>query len=83
LNKGTPVKPQNEKLIEVYKAHGEIEAQIIKAKLECSGIPAMLKSSAAPSVHAFVVDGLGEYRVMVPESLAEEARKTLTGDSDV
>jgi hypothetical protein len=83
LSKGKLVKPQNEKLIEVYKAHGEIEAHIIKAKLESNGIPALLKSSAAPSVHAFVIDGLGEYRVMVPESLAAEARTTLAGDKDV
>lgn len=73
----------NEKLVEVYKAQGEAKAHVIKAKLESCGIPAMLKSTAAPSVHAFVVDGLGEYRVMVPESLAEEARNLLDGDGDV
>ena len=72
-----------EKLVEVYKAHGEAEAQVIKSKLECNNIPALLKSQAAPSVHAFVVDGLGEYRVMVPESLAEEAKKLLEGNGDV
>jgi hypothetical protein len=77
------VSRQNEKLVSVYKAHGEVEAQIIKAKLEVNGIPAMLRSQSAPSVHAFVVDGLGEYRVMVPESLAEDARKILEGDGDV
>jgi hypothetical protein len=72
-----------EKLQEVYLAHGEAEAQIIKAKLESFDIPAMLISSAAPSVHVFVVDGLGEYRVMVPHSLAEQARQLLEGDEDV
>jgi hypothetical protein len=77
------VSKPNEKLAQVYKAHGEAEAQIIKAKLESNGIPALLKSQAAPSVHAFVVDGLGEYRVMVPEALAEEARKLHEGDGDV
>jgi hypothetical protein len=64
----------DEKLVEVYKAHGEMEAQVVKAKLESSGIPVLLKSTAAPSVHAFVVDGLGEYRVMVPESLCKDAQ---------
>jgi hypothetical protein len=71
----------NEKLAEVYKAHGEMEAQVIKAKLESNDIPVLLKSTAAPSVHAFVVDGLGEYRVMVPDDLLEEARNILTENS--
>ncbi len=68
---------------EVYIAHGEAEAQIIKAKLESCDIPAMLISNAAPSVHVFVIDGLGEYRVMVPHSLADQARQLLEGDEDV
>jgi hypothetical protein len=68
----------NEKLVEVYKAHGEMEAQVIKAKLEYHGIPVLLKSTAAPSIHAFVIDGLGEYRVMVPEDLFEEAQDIVT-----
>lgn len=66
-------KPED-KLVGVYKAHGEMEAQVVKAKLESSGIPVLLKSTAAPSVHAFVVDGLGEYWVMVPESMLEDAQ---------
>jgi hypothetical protein len=69
---------KEEKLVEVYKAHGEMEAQVVKAKLESCGIPAMLKSAAAPSVHVFVVDGLGEYRVMVPQDLSEEALEILS-----
>jgi hypothetical protein len=68
---------------EVYVAHGETEAQIIKAKLESCDIPAILISTAAPSVHVFVMDGLGEYRVMVPQSRAAEARQLLEGDDDV
>ena len=71
------------KLVEVYKAHGEAEALIIKAKLESQGIPVMLKSQAAPSVHAFVVDGLGEYHVMVPASTVNEAKLLLEEDGDV
>jgi hypothetical protein len=74
---------KEEKLVEIYIAHGEAEALVIKTKLEASGIPAMLKSAAAPSVHAFVIDGLGEYRVMVPESLSEEAETIIKGDVDV
>jgi len=64
-----------EKLVEVYLARGEAEANIIKGLLESYGIPCLLKSLAAPSVHAFAIDGMGEVRVMVRESEAGEARE--------
>jgi hypothetical protein len=73
----------DERIIEVYKAHGEMEAQVVKTKLESHGIPVLLKSTAAPSVHAFVMDGLGEYRVMVPASLSEEAQSILAESDEV
>jgi hypothetical protein len=65
------------KLVEVYRATGEAEALIIKSLLETSGIPCLLKSNAAPSVHVFTVDGMGEVKVMVSESKAEEARSLI------
>ena len=65
------------KLVEVYKAFGEAEALIIKSLLESNGIYSILKSNAAPSVHVFTVDGMGEYRVMVNESKAEEAKRLI------
>jgi hypothetical protein len=68
---------RREKLVEVYRARGEPEAQVIKAKLEMNGIPSLITSSASPSVHVFVVDGLGEYRVMVEQSRLEEAREVV------
>lgn len=68
---------KREKLVEVYKAHGEAEAQLIKGMLESNGIPCLLKSLASPSVHVFVVDGLGEVKIMVRESVAEEARRLI------
>jgi hypothetical protein len=67
---------------EVYLAHGEAEAQVIKAELESYDIPAMLVSNAAPSVHVFTIDGLGEYRVFVPTPLARQARELLE-DNDI
>jgi len=70
---------KSEKLVEVYTATGEIEAQIIKGLLESNGIPCLLKSSAAPSVHVFTVNGMGEVKVMVLESEAEEARGLIKG----
>ena len=70
----------SEKLVEVYKAAGEAEAQIIKGLLESYGIPCLLKSLAAPSVHVFTVNGMGEVKVMVWESTAEKARGLIRGE---
>ena len=67
----------SENMVEVYKARTELEAQVIKGLLESFGIPSYLKSHAAPSVHWFTMDGLGEVRVMVLDSMAEEARRLL------
>ena len=73
---------KDEELVEVYRAKGEAEAQIIKGLLESRGIPCLLKSTAAPSVHAFAVDGLGEVRVMVWKSAAEGAKGLIRGNTD-
>ncbi len=70
------------KLVEVYRARGEAEANIVKSKLESYGIPSIVYSNAAPSVYAFSVDGMGEYKIMVWEELAEEARQLLSGEEN-
>ncbi len=55
----------------------QIEAQIIQGRLENEGIPVLLSYDSASLVYGFTVDGLGEVRIMVPEHLAEEAKKIL------
>ena len=64
-------------MIEVYLASGELEAQVIKSLLESYGIPCVLQSNAAHSVHLLTVDGMAEVRVMVSESMAETARELI------
>ena len=71
------------KLVEVYRARGEAEAQITKGLLESNGIRCLLKSNAAPSVHMFSVNGMGEVKIMVEESLAEKARSLIAGENNV
>ena len=71
---------KGEKLVDVYTACGETEAQIIKGKLESNGIPCILRSDAASSVHTFTVDGMGEVKVAVFESQADEARELIGGE---
>ena len=73
----------SEKLTEVYLAANEMEAQVIKSLLESYGIPCFLKSHAAPSVHVFTVNGMGEVKIMVRESMTEKARELIEGKDNV
>jgi hypothetical protein len=71
------------KMVEVYKAPNEMEAQVIKGLLESYGVPCFLKSNAAPSVHLFTVDGMGEVKIMVLYSMADKARNLIKSDNHV
>ncbi len=71
------------KTVEVYRAAGEGEAQVIKGLLESNGIHCLLKSNAAPSVHVFAIDGMGEVKVMVGELVAERAMRLIKGVDSV
>jgi hypothetical protein len=66
-------------VIEVYRAAGEIEAQIIKGLLESNGIPCIFKYHTLPSVF----DSIGDVRVMVNDSDAEDAKSLITRKDDV
>lgn len=74
---------KSEKMVEVYHARNEMEAQVIRSLLESYDIPCVLRSNAAPSVHMFTQDGMGEVRVMVLDSMAEEAKELIMGDNHV
>ena len=73
----------NDKLVKVYTAHGEMEAQVIKSLLESCGIKSLMQGNAAMSMQPFVVDGMGEIKIMVTEIQAEEARKIIEANADV
>ncbi|MDY6907588.1 MAG: DUF2007 domain-containing protein [Chloroflexota bacterium] len=73
----------SERLVDVYRASGELEALVIKGLLEANGISSILVSDASPSVHAFTVDGMGEVRVAVLESVAEAARQVIEASEHV
>ena len=61
----------------VYRTYGHLRAELIRSKLELAGIPAMLSYDSASIVFGILVDGLGEVRVLVPASLADEARQVI------
>lgn len=66
---------QETQLEKVYTAHGQLQAHVIKGKLESEGIPVLLQHES--QVFAVTVDGMGAVRVLVPEHLAEKAREVI------
>ena len=66
-------------MVEVYRASGEIEAQVIRSMLEYHGIPSIMKGEAARNIYGLTVDGISEVRIMVWEHMADEARSLIKG----
>jgi hypothetical protein len=67
-------------LVQIYVASGQLEAQVIKTKLESFDIPVLLDYESLGIVIGLTVDGLGEVRVLVPRSRAAEAQSLLDED---
>jgi len=59
-------------LVEVRRCDGA-EAVVVKSLLESEGIPVLVRSRLAHSVHPFTVGSQGEVRVLVPRSEAARA----------
>jgi hypothetical protein len=67
---------EGEKLIAICNAR-QIEAHIIKGRLESEGVPVLLSYDSSSLVFGFTIDGLGVVKIMVPEHLAEQAKEIL------
>ncbi len=63
----------------VYRALGSLQAEVIKGRLEASGIPALL--DAESTILPFSVPDMGEVRILVPSERAEEARELLGAEA--
>ena len=74
--------PEKIGLTTVYVASGQLEAEIIKGRLESEGIQAILRYEAAGLIYGLTIDGLGQVEVQVPYSLAQHAREILTDVKD-
>jgi hypothetical protein len=64
---------EENELVCVHTCQGWDVAQIYRSKLEAMGIPVLLKYESASLVFGITVDGLGEVRIMVPQTYASEA----------
>lgn len=55
------------KLVKVYKAHGKLDAEMIKAFLEAQGIETYLDQNALGQIYGLTVGDLGEVGVLVAQ----------------
>jgi hypothetical protein len=77
-----PRNVKREGLEVVYRASGLLRAQVIKGRLEASGIPAVLDYESLGPTLGVTVDGLGEVRVLVPVDRAGEARELIASEEE-
>jgi hypothetical protein len=66
----------------VYHANGQLEAYVVKGRLESEGIPVLLRYESVGPTIGLSVGGLGEVQVLVPAPMVEQARDILTEESD-
>lgn len=64
------------KLVEVFTAYGELEAQVIRSKLEASGIRSIFQNEALGTL-GFTLNGLGQFHIMVAAQDEQAAREAL------
>lgn len=74
---GAPPEPDDDRrLVEVHRCN-QTEAVVVKSLFESEGIPVLLRSRLAHSVHPFTVGAQGEVVVLVPEAFAQRSRLLL------
>ncbi len=69
-------------LVTIYQCQGLLPAEVIKAKLEAAGVPALLRYESAGPVLGLTVDGLGLVAVQVPEAWADDALALIAEEPD-
>ena len=65
------------KLINIYKAAGQLEAEMIKAFLEAQDIPVTLNQESVGRTIGLSAGTLGEVQVLVPDNYVAEAKNVL------
>src|SRR5499433_4249912 len=63
-------------LVEVHRC-SRAEATVVKSLFESEGIPTLLRSRIAHSVHPFTVGAQGEVVILVPAADAARSRRLL------
>ena len=65
-----------EEWVVIYKTD-MLEASVIKGKFESEDIPVRLKYEAVGNICGITTDGLGEVKILVPESFADKAKQII------
>jgi hypothetical protein len=68
--------PEDEWVL-VEKAQGQLPAEILKGLLEAQGITVWLNQEGAAHAYAIEIGSLGTVEILVPSSMAEQARYVL------
>jgi hypothetical protein len=66
--------------IVVWEAANQMEAEIVKGRLESEGIPALIRGDATATIFGLTAGNLARTEVLVPEPLAERALTILAED---
>lgn len=64
----------------VWVAQNQMEAQVIKGRLESEGIPAIIRGEALGAIYGLTTGSLAQTAVLVPAPLAEKAQLILQID---
>ena len=64
-------------LIVIFRTHSDIEASVVRSLLEAHGVMSVVNSDVPHSIFPLSVDGLGEVRISVHHTLADEARRII------
>ena len=57
----------------IFVANGQIQAHQVRAFLEASGVPCILRGESLSKTHGLTLDGLGRVEVLVAETDKERA----------
>jgi hypothetical protein len=71
-----PDPPDDGTLVEVHRCDRG-EALVVRGLLESEGIPVVVRSRIAHSVHPFTVGAQGEVTLLVPRGHADRSRRLL------
>lgn len=63
--------------VTVYTAYGQLAGEMIRLLLESFNIPAIMSQESAGITYGLTVGPLGQVKIMVPVSHANEAREIL------
>ena len=64
----------------VWMAANQMEAEIVKARLESEGIPVLIRGEVLGAIYGLTTGTLAQRAVLVPAALAEKAETLLQSD---